>query len=118
MHGRPLNGGSTVYRMRASIARLTHLHCLCMTMTKQQVLKLEISTEIYLLILILKVNNIIRFHNEAWRKLVSLLSVIILQQFQYPQRDTQILISIESIRCRHSLKRLSGHISDIPYLFE
>ena len=89
-----------------------------MTMTKQQVLKLEISTEMYLLILILKVNNIIRFHNEAWRKLVSLLSVIILRQFQYPQRDTQILISIESIRCRHSLKRLSGHISDIFYIAE
>ena len=60
-----------------------------MTMTKQQVLKLEIWTEIYLLILILKVNNIIRFHNEAWRELVSLLNVIILRQFQYPQRDTQ-----------------------------
>ena len=87
-----------------------------MTMTKQQVLKLEISTEIYLLILILKVNNIIRFHNEAWRKLVSLLSVIILRQFQYPQRDTQILISIESIRCRHSLKNACLDIYQIYFI--
>ena len=49
---------------------------------------------------------------------MSLLSVITLRQFQYPQRDTQILISKESIRCRHSLKRLSGHISDIFYIAE
>lgn len=50
---------------------------------------------------------------------MSLLSVIILRQFQYRQRDTrQILISKESIRCRHSLKRLSGHISDTFYIAE
>ena len=49
---------------------------------------------------------------------MSLLSVIILRQFQYPQRDTQILISKVSIRCRHSLKRLSRHISDICYIAE
>ena len=49
---------------------------------------------------------------------MSLLSVIILRPFQYPQRDTQILISKESIRCGHSLKRLSGHISDIFYIAE